>query len=128
MLVHTKMGCTVPNGEILIAKEVERVFGYKLTKGKLSEIIAHVKRRTYHKNEELDADINIINLKNGLYDINEDILLPHTPAYLSTNQKFDFGVLFLSSNISLLTLDNTFFCWMKSKKELYIDNIVQVYR
>jgi hypothetical protein len=26
-------------------------------------------RRTYHKRSEIDADINIINLKNGLYNI-----------------------------------------------------------
>jgi putative DNA primase/helicase len=44
-------------------------------------------RRTYHKHEELDADSNIINLKNGLYDIDNDILKPHTPEYLSINQK-----------------------------------------
>ena len=37
--------------------------------------------------EQIDSDINIINLKNGLYYINENLLLPHTPDYLSINQK-----------------------------------------
>ena len=44
-------------------------------------------RRTYHKHEELDPHINIINLKNGLYDVDNDRLLDHTPEYLSINQK-----------------------------------------
>jgi hypothetical protein len=80
-------GVYVPGGEILVAKEAEAMFGYKLTKGKLSEIIAHIMRRTYHKHEEIDADINIINLKNGLYDIDNDKLKKHSPKHLSINQK-----------------------------------------
>jgi putative DNA primase/helicase len=44
-------------------------------------------RRTYHKRSEIDADINIINLKNGLYNIETDELRPHSPDYLSINQK-----------------------------------------
>lgn len=44
-------------------------------------------RKTYRKKEEIDANINTINLKNGLYDIDNDRLLNHTPAYLSINQK-----------------------------------------
>ena len=55
------------------------MYGYDMTKAKLSEIIAHVMRRTYHKHEELDADINVINVKNGLYNIDLDCLLPHSP-------------------------------------------------
>lgn len=74
-------------GEIIIAKEAERMYGYDMTKAKLSEIIAHIMRRTYHKHEELDADIDIINVKNGLYNIDMDCLLPHSPKYLSVNQK-----------------------------------------
>ena len=44
-------------------------------------------RLTYHAREEFDADINIINLKNGLYDWKNDELKPHSPDYLSMNQK-----------------------------------------
>jgi putative DNA primase/helicase len=44
-------------------------------------------RLTYHAKEEFDADINIINLKNGLYDWKNDVLKDHSPHYLSTNQK-----------------------------------------
>jgi phage/plasmid-associated DNA primase len=80
-------GVYVQGGEILIAKEAEKLFGYKINDSKLSEIKGHIMRRSYHKYEQLDADNNIINLKNGLYDVDNDILKEHTPDYLSINQK-----------------------------------------
>jgi len=80
-------GVYTRGGEIVIAKESEQMCGYDMTKAKLSEIIAHIMRRTYHKHEELDADINVVNVKNGLYNIDLDCLLPHSPKYLSVNQK-----------------------------------------
>jgi putative DNA primase/helicase len=77
----------VIGGKILIAKECEKMFGYELDTANLAQIVGHIKRRTYHKHEELDADINIINLQNGLYDIDKDLSKEHTPYYLSINQK-----------------------------------------
>ncbi len=74
-------------GETLIAKVLEAEYGYELNNNSLSQIIGHVMRRTYHKREELDADINIINLKNGLYNLNSGLLEPHTPDHFSINQK-----------------------------------------
>ena len=41
----------------------------------------------YKSRKEIDADINIINLENGLYDIANNILKPHYPEYLSISQK-----------------------------------------
>jgi putative DNA primase/helicase len=70
-------GVYVIGGEILIAKECEKMFGYELDTANLTQIVGHIKRRTYRKHEELDAD-NIINLKNGLYDIDNDLLKEHT--------------------------------------------------
>ena len=80
-------GVYVRGGEIVIAKEAEAIFGYDLSKSNIGEIVAHIMRRTYRKHEELDADTNIVNVRNGLYDIDSDVLLPHTPSYLSINQK-----------------------------------------
>jgi putative DNA primase/helicase len=44
-------------------------------------------RVTYHKQAELDSDANIINLKNGLYNIETGEFKEHTPDYLSITQK-----------------------------------------
>lgn len=86
-ILYYKNGVYVTGGEIIIEKAVERLLGDNISNAQLAEIKGHVMRRTYHKREELDTDINIINLENGLYKIEENILLPHTPEYLSIKQK-----------------------------------------
>jgi putative DNA primase/helicase len=63
------------------------MFDYDLNTERLNKLKGHIIRRTYHKNEEFDADINIINVKNGLYDIDNNVLKPHSPEFLSINQK-----------------------------------------
>jgi putative DNA primase/helicase len=85
-VVYYKNGVYVSGGEILIGKELESEYGFQLDTAKLAQVVGHVKRRTYHKREELDADINIINLKNGLYNIDKNELNPHDPKYLSIIQ------------------------------------------
>ncbi len=86
-ILYYRNGVYLSGGEKLIAKECENMVEYKLNKDKLSEIKGHITRQTYHKRSELDADINIINVKNGLYDIGNNVLREHTPNYLSINQK-----------------------------------------
>lgn len=86
-ILYYDNGVYKSGGEVLIAKELEAEFRYELNTHSLSQVVGHIRRRTYQKREELDADINIINLKNGFYYIDENILKPHTPEYLSINQK-----------------------------------------
>lgn len=74
-------------GEIIIEKELEKMFGYSLKIGHIYSIIGHIKRRTYIKCNEFDKDMNIINLKNGLYNIQLEELEPHSPNYPSLKQK-----------------------------------------
>ena len=80
-------GVYVFGGEITIEKEAERLFGYALANKDLAEIKGHIMRKTFHKRIELDKDVNIINLKNGLYYIDKNKLREHSPDYLSINQK-----------------------------------------
>ncbi len=86
-MLYYNYGVYVPGGEIVIEKEAELMFGYDLANKHLSEIKGHIIRKTYCKREVLDSDISIINLQNGLYDILNGTLRPHTPYYLSINQK-----------------------------------------
>ena len=77
----------MPGGEIIIAKEAEQTYRFEINSSKVTEIKGHIMRFTYRVREEFDADINIINLKNGLYDWKNNVLKKHTPKYLSINQK-----------------------------------------
>ncbi len=86
-ILYYKDGVYTKDGEALISTECEDMFLYDLNDDRLNQILSHVRRQTSHKHEELDADKNIINLKNGLYHVNEDVLKEHTPDYLSINQK-----------------------------------------
>ena len=80
-------GVYVTGGETLIEKLAEKLFRYDLNNRILTEIKGHIKRKTYKSIKELDKDINVINLRNGLYDINKNELRSHSPDYYSINQK-----------------------------------------
>ena len=80
-------GVYVDSGEIVIDKELEQTFGFKLRTSDITEIKNHVMRQTYVKREGFDSNVYIINLKNGLYNLKTGILSPHTPDYYSLNQK-----------------------------------------
>lgn len=86
-ILHYQNGVYVPGGEIIIEEEAEKLFGYELTNKVLVEIKGHIMRQTYHQRSDFDKDISIINLQNGLYDIERNILKSHSPDYLSINQK-----------------------------------------
>ena len=44
-------------------------------------------RKTYVKREKFDSNLDIVNLKNGLYNMRTGKLEPHSPDYYSLNQK-----------------------------------------
>jgi P4 family phage/plasmid primase-like protien len=80
-------GVYVPGGDIIIEKELDAIFGYELKNKDIIEIQRYIMRKTYHKLSEFDADINIQNLKNGLYNVMTNEFMEHTPNYLSLSQK-----------------------------------------
>ena len=84
---YYKDGVYIPGGDIIIEKEAEKLFGYSIENKDLSEIKGHIIRKTFHKRTELDKNIDIINLRNGLYSISKNELKEHSPSYLGVNQK-----------------------------------------
>ena len=82
-----KVGVYVYGGEIIIEKELDKQYGYKLKTADITEIKNYVIRKTYVKKDVFDSDIYIINVKNGLLNWMTKELLPHTPEYYSINQK-----------------------------------------
>jgi P4 family phage/plasmid primase-like protien len=74
-------------GNVLIAQTAENTFHYDLGMKHLTEIKGHIMRQTYRSRDEFDADLNIINVSNKLYNIQTGQFTEHTPNYLSMNQK-----------------------------------------
>ena len=85
-MLYYRDGVYVPGGEILVEKEAENMYRYDLANKHLSEIKGHIMRSTYLTHDEIDSDLNIINLKNGLYNIQTGEFKEHSPDYLSINQ------------------------------------------
>jgi putative DNA primase/helicase len=85
-ILYYQNGVYVHGGEIIIEQEAERLFGYQLANKHLTEIKGHITRRTYHERKEFDQNLDIINLQNGLYNLKENTLNPHSSDYLSVTQ------------------------------------------
>jgi P4 family phage/plasmid primase-like protien len=87
ILFYNNNGVYVEGGEILIEKELESIFGFELRGADISEIKGHIIRKSYVKREKFDSNLDIVNLKNGLYNMRTGKLEPHSPDYYSLNQK-----------------------------------------
>ncbi|HKG88278.1 MAG TPA: phage/plasmid primase, P4 family, partial [Nitrososphaeraceae archaeon] len=85
-ILYYRGGTYIKGGEVLIEKSAERLFGYQLSNKILAEIKGHIMRSTYRSRTEFDTDINIINVKNGLYNISTTEFKKHTSDYLSLDQ------------------------------------------
>ena len=85
-MLYYRDGVYVPGGEVLVEKEAETCIDIDLPMSTLSEIKGHIMRHAYRTDDEIDSDLNIINLKNGLYNIRTGEFKEHSPDYLSINQ------------------------------------------
>lgn len=79
-------GVYQPGGKNLILQVAQAKLGKYATMSRKNETFSFIKVETLTSRNSVDKDWNIINLKNGLYDLNEDNFKPHTPSLLSTVQ------------------------------------------
>ena len=78
-------GIYLPLGEATIKEECEKRVPKKfMTTHSVNEVIGHIKRSTYTKRMKFNTEKWILNLENGLYNIQTSELNPHTPEFLST--------------------------------------------
>jgi len=74
------------NGEEIIAEEVARRMG-KLHKAiHTSEVIALIRAQSYFQRAGAEVEKNLVNLGNGVFDIENNKLLPHNPDYFFTSK------------------------------------------
>jgi len=85
-MLYYKDGCYHYNAESVIRGETERVFGKYANIHNVKEIISHVQRTTYIKREKLNNSPGLLNLQNGLFDVNTMSFNPHSPDVVSTIQ------------------------------------------
>jgi P4 family phage/plasmid primase-like protien len=84
-IYHYEHGVYLDNGETILEALIESEFSDSTTNKMVADIIGKVKRRTY-TDRDLFNNKHVVNVKNGLLDLETLQLLPHTPDYLSTAQ------------------------------------------
>ena len=76
-----------PNGESVIKERVQYYLndlkGLNYIKG---EVTGFIRNHHYIDREEFNPPTNLINVKNGIYDIKTKQLIPHTPDYYFLNE------------------------------------------
>lgn len=80
-------GIYLPTGEKTVRKEVERIFGSKVSGYHLKEIIDKVKRLTLCDTGDFQVkDLNLVCVENGILNIKDRKLIPHSPDYSFTQK------------------------------------------
>jgi len=101
-------GVYTPNIDV-VNEMIKQILGKKKwTSHKWSEIMKYIKQGSYVNREEID-EVEVLNMKNGLYNTKTHLFTPHTPKYISIN-RFD------------LAYDSTATC---PRFEQFIDEIVE---
>lgn len=84
-IYHYDNGVYLDDGETILEALIESEFPDSTNNKLVADIIGKVKRRTY-VDRDLFNNQHVLNVKNGLLDLETLQLLPHTPDYLSTAQ------------------------------------------
>jgi len=85
-VIYYQDGVYVEGGEVLIRKECSRILKDENRRQRVNEIIHFIQGKTYRNREEFDALPKLINLKNGVFDLETWTLKPHSPDVLFMRQ------------------------------------------
>lgn len=94
----------------------ERVFGSKSRLSTQRGVLSFVRSKLYVPEDKIDTNPNLINMRNGVYDIGENLFLSHNPRfYLTTQLPFVFdpaarapvSEMYISSTFVMPVPDNT---------------------
>lgn len=79
-------GVYLPGGSSQIMSAAQAKLQEYSRRSHIKEVTFFIENETLVSRDSLNTDKNIINLKNGLYNINNEEFMPHDPAFLSTMQ------------------------------------------
>ena len=80
-------GVYVKNGDTHIKELMRYVMdGYMINNYHKNEVVANVREQSYKNRDVFEHDDGIINLANGLYDMDTGAFSEHTPDYISLNK------------------------------------------
>lgn len=73
-----------PEGEKKVLEVCEDIMGEDITLQDKREVIGHIKHSSYIQTEEINKNKNLIWLKNGIYDLENDRMIDFNPELIST--------------------------------------------
>ena len=79
-------GCYSSDGEELIRAEVRRLLGEAAREARVNEVVAHIRETTYTPAEKFNPTLNLVNLKNGILNIETGELTPHASDIIFTSK------------------------------------------
>lgn len=85
-IYNEKVGFYETNAESLIKAYATASLSIEARKGWVEETLYLVKQKTLAQRKTLEPPINLINLENGILDIETLELQPHSPDYFFTNR------------------------------------------
>ncbi len=74
-------GVYKPIGETIIQEEAQKKLGEQAKTHHINEVIDYIKRITYVNREDFNSNLNLLNLKNGVYNLDTGNFEPHNPDY-----------------------------------------------
>lgn len=86
MWYYSNDGLYKPGAEQILEQTVRRQVDREISKHNMAEILYYVKTSTYIDRSELNKDLSLLNLKNGVYNLATGKLEPHSPDQLITWQ------------------------------------------
>lgn len=84
-IYHYNHGVYLNDGEKVLKALIEAEFGSITSESLVRDVIGKVRRRTYTDRTQFNNK-KVLNIKNGLLDLDNLKILPHTPDYISTAQ------------------------------------------
>ena len=85
-LYYYKKGVYVPGGKRRLEGQIQRILGKESNKQRKAEVIDWIETTVREKEIKVNPDLEIINLKNGLYNLRNGEFVEHSPLYYSTIQ------------------------------------------
>lgn len=85
-IYHYSNGVYLPEGENLILKSAQQNLGDYYKKSYVENVVEYIKIATLTSRDQINQENHIINLKNGLYNLETNQFRPHSPEKLSTIQ------------------------------------------
>lgn len=83
VLIYNQKGIYEYGGESLIKEQVQQLMGEDANVHFVTEVIGHIRRLTYIDESMIDEGENILNVANGLVNMQDCSLSAHTPLYHS---------------------------------------------